>query len=327
MDGSKLLEKQANKQVERSISQKEKMNEGIQNICKLLVNSSSNFSKDDINTFINAIDEYTKKYDRIIYSVISNFIFTLSEESIGIMITNLEDVVEFILSDSYEDILKDDSEVIKQTNFQEIEKLRKIIIKIDDHIHLAIFQMRSLKQNEEDFTKNFNINIVPIKDAMQREQDKFTREMNAQLISLIGIFTALSFLVFGGISSLDNIFEGANRIPILQVMIIGSIWGLCISNLIFIFMFFVSKMTHLNIKSCEDDNCSLIQKYPLIFWCNLVIATILLLSSWLYYIDDKNIGGWFINIGNTMPMLVSISGLFLICAFFVITARRLIRKK
>mgnify|MGYP007007140284 CR=1 FL=1 len=46
---------------------------------------------------------------------------------------------------------------------------------------------------------------------MKDVEIRLTKEMNMQLISLIAIFTALSFIVFGGISSLDNIFFGSER--------------------------------------------------------------------------------------------------------------------
>lgn len=51
---------------------------------------------------------------------------------------------------------------------------------------------------------------------------RLSKEMNGQLISLVSIFTALSFLIFGGISSLDNIFVGAKDIPVTKLMIVGS---------------------------------------------------------------------------------------------------------
>ena len=66
-----------------------------------------------------------------------------------------------------------------------------------------------------------------VDEKMEIVGAKISKEMNVQLISLVAIFTALSFLVFGGISSLDNIFDGAKNIPILKLIVVGSIWGLC----------------------------------------------------------------------------------------------------
>lgn len=66
--------------------------------------------------------------------------------------------------------------------------------------------------NDKDYEK-----IVDSK--METAEIKMSKEMNAQLIALVGIFTALSFLVFGGVSSLDNIFLGAKDIPALKLII------------------------------------------------------------------------------------------------------------
>ena len=88
--------------------------------------------------------------------------------------------------------------------------------------------------------------------------------MNMQFISLIAIFTALSFIVFGGITALDNIFNGMKNFPIFSLLILGSLWGLLICNLVFVFIFFISKLTKLSIKSSEAKIASYVEKYPYI---------------------------------------------------------------
>lgn len=63
-------------------------------------------------------------------------------------------------------------------------------------------------------------------------KEDMSKEMNSQLLTMIGIFTALAFLVFGGINSLDNVFS--EGVPVLKLMVVGSVWGLCILNLVFV---------------------------------------------------------------------------------------------
>ena len=70
-------------------------------------------------------------------------------------------------------------------------------------------------------------------------KENLTKEMNEQLITLVSIFTALAFLLFGGISSLDNIFSGIDKTSILKLLMIGCIWGICLVNLIFVFLLFL----------------------------------------------------------------------------------------
>lgn len=136
------------------------------------------------------------------------------------------------------------------------------------------------KLKDDDYTK-------VVDEKMQAAGNQLSKEMNGQLISLVSIFTALSFILFGGISSLDNIFAGAKDIPVTKLMIVGTIWCFCIMNLVFVFMFFIAKMTGLNIKSSSDINANLVQKYPMIWWCNFVLIAVLMLSSWAYYVKMK----------------------------------------
>ena len=72
-------------------------------------------------------------------------------------------------------------------------------------------------------------------------------------------------------------------------MIVGTIWCFCIMNLVFIFMFFIAKLTELNIKSTSDVNANWVQRYPMVWWCNFVLISVLILSSWAYYAKRENI--------------------------------------
>ena len=91
-----------------------------------------------------------------------------------------------------------------------------------------------------------------------------TKEMTQQLVGLIGIFTALSFIVFGGISSLDSIFGAVqgtleDEHSVLPVLIIAIAWALCMMNLLFGFMYFVIRITHLQ-KPVDEKALNLVQR-------------------------------------------------------------------
>lgn len=321
-----------------SINEIKGITKDIRKMCILLSEDSNEFDENSAKEFTKILGEYIKKYDRILYAVISDYIFSLDTKRVDTMITNLDLVLEFVLSNKYENhfqtsfkvseykdyelliSLMKEQEINEKIVAEEVSKIRKSVFKIYDHVNLARYQLIKLKQDDDEFKIKFTDNIKEVKLDINKDLNDFMSNMNIQLISMIGIFTALAFLVFGGINSLDNIFQGAKEIPILQVMIIGSIWGLCIGNLIFVFMFFISKMTGRNIKSCQHKESNLIQKYPLIFWSNLVIITILLLSLWLYYINITSIGECLVNITNEHPVLFFICGFCFIIKFFVISS-------
>lgn len=292
------------------------MSTEIIKICENLSEENDNFN--EVQTAI-LIENYILRYKRFLYNVISRHIFNGNDP--GTIHSNIDFLLSYVISNDYKADFNSRNKGDNQ--IEQLYCIKKSVLKLLDHANLAEIQYTNLKQSDNDYKDKFNLNIIPVKNDIEKQLSGFTRDMTSQLISLIGIFTAMSFLVFGGINSLDNIFKSADSIPILKLMIVGCIWGICILNLVFVFMFFISKMTKLNIKSAVEGN--LIQKYPLVWWSNLIICTILLLSTWLFYIDHYNIGSWFLSLSRDNSY-TSISGFIVIILFFVISSRFILKK-
>lgn len=230
--------------------------------------------------FFDKIHEYIVKNDRLIYTNITNYIFVLSDEEFGVLQTNIDSVVNYMYGDQYN---QDYSKLLEDRNEKRsLERTQRTVLKMWDHVNLARRQYVMFHHKDEDYGK-----IVD--EKMEIAGAKISKEMNVQLISLVAIFTALSFLVFGGISSLDNIFAGAKDIPILKLVVVGSIWGFCIMNMLFVFIFFIAKIAKLNLSSIDDVNASILKKYPLVCWCNFVVVSIFILSSWAVYISGEEL--------------------------------------
>lgn len=174
-----------------------------------------------------------------------------------------------------------------------------------------------LKTKTEDYKKKFDRSISPFKEEL-------TKDMNAQLLTMIGIFTALAFLIFGGISSLDNIFANI-EFPLFKLLIVGCLWGLCIINLIFVFLFCVGKMTKLNFKSADRENATLFQRYPIVWWSNLIIVSIMALSAWGYYLVRRNICNWFDQICYSYPLYATLTGTAVILIIITFLICKLIK--
>lgn len=282
----------------------------IEAICKQLSASSDTFNAE--KTY-KRIEAFIGNHNRWLYSVVSTFLFACNEKTLSTFISNLDCLREY----AYQQIAlctTGDREKLRQG-----KNLANAIDKLWDHSNLAQTQNRSLHDSDETFTARFDKNLIPFKA-------EFTREMNMQFISLIAIFTALSFIVFGGISSLDNIFADVGSVPVLELMIIGSIWSLCITNLVFVFIYLVAKLTKLNIKSSERDNATLSQRYPFFVWSNFLLALILAICCWLYYIDYANAGGWLLEFSKDHNILTTAIGILIIGIVFGSLAVFLLRK-
>lgn len=250
----------------------QKMEKEMDEICKMLSEETKSFKAED---FFARINKYVVNNERLLYTHITNYIFLLSEEQFGILQSNLDSVIQYMGTMEMNGNAPENEDADAER-----ERTQKTIIKIWDHVNLARKQYILFCHKDEDYEK-----IVD--EKMEMAEAKISKEMNIQLISLVAIFTALSFLVFGGISSLDNIFSGVQDIPIIKLLIIGCIWCFCIMNPIFTFMFFVAKITKLSVRSTDDVNANIIKKYPLVWWSNYVIISVLCLGCWLFFVYTR----------------------------------------
>ncbi|MGN1014699.1 MAG: hypothetical protein ACI4PM_05020 [Butyricicoccus sp.] len=259
---------------------------------------------------------YALKYDRLLYSTVSNYIFRTCEKTAFDISdlsadANADALLKFAYLDDFNRQLKRAVKAIDSSLLPRIDPLlcRKIILKLNDHVHLVVQQIGHLKLSDEEYSQKFKEQIAPILDEVQTAQKsldkkvdtageelmskvnaanneigKFAKEYNAQIISLLGIFTAIAFLVFGSISEFNNIFSDISNISIFKLMILGSIWGICLINLLYVFLFCIGKMTGLNFSSAKkESHASIFQKYPIVWWSNYIVITIFFISSIMYF--------------------------------------------
>lgn len=292
----------------------QKMSEKMNIFCSVFETSSNDF--DEIIVLKDILD-YLEKYDRILYAPISNRIYACYDKNgieggsntISTMLSNIDSIITYI------------NDIEKSENIESIEKdslrcAKKTILKIGDHISLAQQQYNVLKQSDEDYKSKFDKSIMPI-------VNNITKDMNAQLLTMVGIFTALAFLIFGGISSLDNIFSNP-KLPLMKLMIIGSVWGICILNLVFVFLICVGKMTKLNFESSEKND-TIFQKYAVVWWTNLIIFSIMIISIWGYYLVKTNVYKWVERIFKSNPVAVTLIGSIIILFTIILIAYKLMR--
>lgn len=210
------------------------------------------------------LEMYKKTYDRLLYTVLSDEIFSCFDDETKIkegtnILTNIDALLVYCENNE---------------NYQ--KNVHNIILKLKDHANLASRQYNSLKQTDEEYQQKFNKRIFGFKE-------KVTQEMAAQLITLVGIFTAIAFVVFGGLSSLESIFS--NKRPLIEIIVIASIWMLGMINLVFIFLKGISNMTQLDISSKNSDN--LLEKYIWIIWFNLIFILVIISVFWINFAKNS----------------------------------------
>lgn len=152
------------------------MEKKSRSLCEKL--NATDFSTE---SWLNEVSDFAENTgNRLIYSTISDYVFGLEQRD------RLTTNVKQALNDVYE------QEFYSQST-------QKMVVKIYDHINLAIRQKDMTNKSDSDLRRQ-------IEEIVETKSAAVTKEMTTQLVSLIAIFTALSFIVFGGISSLDSIF-------------------------------------------------------------------------------------------------------------------------
>lgn len=277
------------------------MQERISEFCKNLLD------KDVFNVeqSIDYLVQYIHDCHRILYSAFSNQIYAYYEshnskeasQTIGTMLTHIEKLIAYTKTENFSKKMELSSDPTDYTDTS------KALIKIWDHVSLAAQQYSMLKSSDEEYNQKIDERLTPF-------QKDLSKELNSQLLTMIGIFTALAFLLFGGISSLENLFANSSM-PTLKFMIVGSIWGLCLLNLLYIFLFCVGKMANLSIESTRNDS-TIFQEYAIVWWSDFILGAIMIFSLWLYYLQRNDSYKWFNNI------FLEHSSIFTLILIFVI---------
>lgn len=249
--------------------------------CEMLMNEIEEF---DVEVTFKFLYDYIKKHHRILYSEISNQIYSCYNDQttekaskiVGRMLSRIESLYSHCKTPEFQEIKK---KAVPKEEIQVYEDSEKAIVKILDHVNLAAQQYNMLKQSDEEYNKKIDKRLEPF-------QNKITKDISSQLLSMVSIFTALAFLLFGGISSLENLFTHS-QMPIAKFLAVGSLWGLFMVNAVFVFLFCIGKMTNLNVPKIGGAETGF-QKYAIIWWSDFILLAVMIISNWEYYLQVNN---------------------------------------
>ncbi len=194
--------------------------------------------------------EFQEAFYKILYSELSVFIIEESEDDV---IFTIEKNIENI-SQHMDSIFTGQKIEAKQYEFW---------LKFRDHCKLAILQRR-----------HYNISKKTIEDLtsgiVKTETDRIQKDLTSQLIGLVSIFTALSFVIFGGINILGSILENIRLATISRMICVGLLWTISMSLLFYIFVRFILKIMK------PEQELVLSKQFMKTFWWMIGILTTLL---------------------------------------------------
>ena len=180
-----------------------------------------------------------------------------------------------VLFKKYDSLEKLKNAVSEDSRYQD---LRPYAIRLYDHAHLALNQINVFKLSKEDFES-----IISSSETINTKMES----LSSQVLSLVALFTAMAFLVFGGLSSFESIFSNINNTSTLKLIILSTIWGLGILNTIAVFMFFTSRIIGKSFRQDNRDNATLFQKYPYLILGNYILILIFTVCCSLFFITKN----------------------------------------
>lgn len=192
---------------------------------------SKDINSFDVNGFLKKLEDYLAEYKRLLYSEVSVYIYAISSTTEKKRLNVLEN-----MNNTFNYQLKKDEKIESA--------LTKVVIKLWDHINLAVNQYNELKINDESFQKRIQPVIDQINENKKELQDS-KKELYSQLIGIVSIFVAISFVMFGGMSLLNNLFDYSEMksIPLLEMICGGSLIGIIMITVIYAFIVFVLRLT------------------------------------------------------------------------------------
>ncbi len=215
----------------------------INSICTALTFETRKYNPritvDNISSYL----ESTNKLDRILYSEISNYVFSLEMSQRGIFATNVEKLLLYSLDE--------------QNHVSEDSK--KLIIKIYDHFQLALYQIENVN----------NIFANSIEDAKENLQ-KQIKSVEKEYISILGIFAAIVLAFVGGITFSTSVLQNISDVSIYRLLLVIDFLAFVLINVIYILVKFIFTInekdsTLFNIKAINIV-CAIIAVVIIIGW-------------------------------------------------------------
>lgn len=216
----------------------------INGICQALCKETKDYKPEKTVEGIQKYLDYQDKMERILYSEISSYVFSLDMASRGMFATNVEKLLLYTLEE--ENTVS--------------EPCRKMVIKIYDHFQLALCQI-------ENVNTVFAAGIEDSKLNLSKE----IKSIEKEYISILGIFAAIVLAFVGGITFSSSVLQNINSISIYRLLIVIDLLAFVLVNVIYILIKFILEING------KDSNFLQVRK---INWIIFGIAAMVILA-WL----------------------------------------------
>lgn len=280
---NKKIEETIQETVKKESIASETLNSTFENaqkqINKIVLSLESNKDSFDHIAFKNDLTDYLNTYHRILYSEISIIIFRFYQNNEN---GNVDNIIQNLTSLANGISLADG-----------MSEYEKTVLKLLDHVLLANNQYSELATTEDivkpiiekstdDFNKSLNYQkkrLNSLDRNFKGEIEKQKNDLLTQMISIVSIFVGIAFVMFGGMSLLNSLFDfsGMQSVPVNELLCLGSLIGIVIIAAIYAFMIFILRLTGKKIKGMSLLNVTV-----------FVVIGVLVVACFLTYCEWKS---------------------------------------
>lgn len=215
-------------------------------------------SLNDKNSCIKEMYAFYVVNKRHMYSFISKYINKNEQniEKIDFIMLNIKSILIYLNSltdEEYRNLFISTyaPENSNMCNILEKSKLVEKIEKLYDHISLererATYSMQNQEQNTSSIIQRVNTAINYYNNELEDKAKKIEGDLNTNIMTIVGLFSAIIFVFFGGVSNLTSIFSEIKNTNATKIILSMSGIGIILFNIIFLLLYSISKMTNKNI--------------------------------------------------------------------------------
>lgn len=228
----------------------------IKGICRALTIKTNKYEPQRTVESINKYISSTNKLDRILYSEISSFIFSKEPSTRGVFVTNLEKLLLFSL-DKDNDVAVD---------------AQRIIVKIYDHVQLALYQIEN--------TNNIFADSI---DEAKENLHKQIKGVEKEYITILGIFASIVLTFVGGITFSTSVLQNISTVSIFRLLLTVDFLAFVLINTIYVL---VKCIFAINDKSTNMFNIKMVNITCLVIACFIIGAWLLNIDKFQSFISN-----------------------------------------
>lgn len=275
----------------------------ISSFIEIASEPSRHLKYDTFDEIIKIMLNYYSKHDfrhkysqisRVIHNIVNPKNPTKDNSHILESINNNCDLLFMYFKDNFSGEYEEQPEILIRFN------------KLIDHITLEIVRLQYISQYNDLLVNNtelFNEASEKLRNAQNAIEiaNERTKNMYAQIISILGIFASIIIAFFGGFNYFTSVLNNIKCIPKFRLLSISSIIGFVVMNTIFGMLYFIAKLIDKDISAhciydVSDEGCNngcdkerkccsiskLRKRLPYIFWVNVVLLLIIVLSTFCF---------------------------------------------